>query len=268
MSQDITVFARWIGDLAYSEISFGGGEIIYAASEISPNITASHDGVLLAAGAHFTVSLANNINVGTAQLTITAVENSNYFGSKTVDFDIFPANLKIIASDKTVIYGAPIPGDWEFTVEGVGGQNSLAAAGVMGAPEFSTDYNPSSPIGASYKISPSVGSMILGNSNYKFVFVDGVLRVNERTVVGAEITVLSAHDYTGLAQIPTFEVVVNGVNLVAGTDFTATFANNINAGENTAIITVSGIGNYSGEANAKLYNRQKTDRYYAERRAK
>ena len=52
--------------------------------------------------------------------------------------------------------------------------------------------------------------------------------------------------YNGEAFEPTPAVTVGGKNLVAGTDFDYGYSNNTNAGEDTAIVIVTGKGNYTG----------------------
>lgn len=60
--------------------------------------------------------------------------------------------------------------------------------------------------------------------------------------------------YTSVSRmpVPTVRMTVGGKNVVLayGRDFKTTYANNVNAGENTAKITVTGINNYSGTISA------------------
>ncbi len=59
----------------------------------------------------------------------------------------------------------------------------------------------------------------------------------------AEVSV-DDQTYTGSAVTPDVKVAVSGVELTEGTDYTAEYADNTNAG--TATVKITGIGNYSG----------------------
>lgn len=57
-----------------------------------------------------------------------------------------------------------------------------------------------------------------------------------------------SYTYNGKAKTPAVIVSFNGKTLTEGTDYTATFADNVNAG--TAKVTITGAGNYTGTASA------------------
>lgn len=85
--------------------------------------------------------------------------------------------------------------------------------------------------------------IITGIGNYT-----GTRRVNF-TILKAKIsecTVAAITDkrYNGNHKTPTPEITYNGMTLVQGTDYTMSYANNVNAG--TATATITGIGNYQG----------------------
>ena len=108
---------------------------------------------VLAAGTDYTVSYSNNINAGTATVTITG--NGRYTGSKTIEFTISPASVST------------------FSVTGI-----------------------------------------------------------------------SNRTYNGAAQTQAPVVKLGSRTLAAGTDYTVSYSNNINAG--TAAVTITGKGNYAG----------------------
>ena len=68
------------------------------------------------------------------------------------------------------------------------------------------------------------------------------------SISGAQITGLANVTYTGEAFKPVPSVTLNGAQLKAGTDYTVSYKNNINAG--AATVTVSGTGNYKDTADA------------------
>ena len=63
----------------------------------------------------------------------------------------------------------------------------------------------------------------------------------------ADMITIAATSYTGSARTPTVTVNDGTRNLVQGTDFTlGSWSNNVNVGTNTASVTVTGMGAYTG----------------------
>jgi hypothetical protein len=71
-----------------------------------------------------------------------------------------------------------------------------------------------------------------------------VLTIAPMSLEGAQITAPGPQTFTGSAIEPGVGIVVNGVTLVLGRDFTLTYSNNTAVG--TATVTITGIGNYQG----------------------
>ena len=65
--------------------------------------------------------------------------------------------------------------------------------------------------------------------------------VSMLTIAGIE-----AGTYSGKAQTPPIVIRDGDVTLTQGTDYTVSYENNVNAGENTAIARITGRGNYTG----------------------
>ena len=82
----------------------------YTGSEIRPAFTASWNQTDLKQGTDFTVSYSNNINAGTARVTLAGT--GNYSGSRSVTFTIVPASITdVSAADQTYTGSAlkPVP---------------------------------------------------------------------------------------------------------------------------------------------------------------
>lgn len=56
----------------------------------------------------------------------------------------------------------------------------------------------------------------------------------------------SSYEYTGQQIVPELEVIVDGVTLTEGEDYTAVYGENVKAGKNAGSVTVTGIHDYSG----------------------
>ena len=70
--------------------------------------------------------------------------------------------------------------------------------------------------------------------------------ITPRSIENATIADIPSAVYTGEAIMPEVSVTLDGVQLISGTDFSVSYADNINVG--TATATVTGQGNYQGTA--------------------
>lgn len=93
---------------------------------------------------------------------------------------------------------------------------------------------------------------ILGAGNYTGTLVskEGDAYLEPSHISADMIAAIADQTYTGEELKPTLSVTQAGVTLVAGRDYTVTYANNVNVttAKSLAEATVSGIGNYTGTA--------------------
>ena len=68
------------------------------------------------------------------------------------------------------------------------------------------------------------------------------------------VTVASAGSYDGTAKTPAVTVSIDGVTLVENTDYILTYSNNINAGTDSAVATIDGIGTYAGQRTSAYFS--------------
>ena len=107
---------------------------------------------------------------------------------------------------------------------------------------YSSSYAPKDA--GTYKVTYKVAD---SNENYTGS-VEYTFTISPKNVTAGMIGTIAAQEYTGSAITPE-PVVKNGeVTLVSGKDFDFSHYKNINAGENTATVTISGKGNYTGTA--------------------
>ena len=74
--------------------------------------------------------------------------------------------------------------------------------------------------------------------------------VSKQDIANATVSSIPAQTYTGKAITPQPVVTLGAKKLIAGTDYTISYANNVNVG--TATITIKGIGNYAGTKTARF----------------
>lgn len=109
-----------------------------------------------------------------------------------------------------------------------------------------TNYSSSSaPKDAgAYKVTYKVAD---SNENYTGS-VEYTFTISPKNVTAGMIDTIAAQEYTGSAITPEPVVKDGEVTLISGTDFYFTYDQNINAGENTATVTINGQGNYTRTA--------------------
>ena len=146
-------------------------EQTYTGAAITPTVTVQDGTTALTDGTDYTVEFSDNINVGTATVTITG--KGNYSGTKTATFAIGKAPLTITAKDATMVFGGELPA-FEATYDGF--INGEDVSVLTKQPAISTEATSSSPSGT-YAIIASGAEA----QNYAISYVNGTLTIGKRT---------------------------------------------------------------------------------------
>lgn len=212
-------------DISGAEVILEPISYIYDGEPKTPTVTVMLDSKELILNMHYTVFYSDNINVGTAKVTVTG--KADYAGSKTVEFGI-------------VSNESSNPGDGSGgTGDGNGGgtQNpggSDESGGGTGNPGGSGGNG-----GGTGNPGGSGGSGNPGGSDG----TDGA--DSSINLSKANITLdKNSYTYDGTAKTPAVTVTLDGKTLVLNTDYTVSYSNNIKVG--TAAVTVTGKGKYTG----------------------
>ena len=212
-----------IGTCSFSSVS----DATYTSGAIKPAVTVKHGSKTLKAGTDYTIAYKNNINVGTATITITG--KGDYTETKEISFQILPKKL----TSPTI---AAIP-DKTFTGSEI--KPALTVKDGDRTLRSGTDYT------LAYKNNVNVGTAAV-TVNFKGNY-SGSKSVNfkilKKTLTNPTISV-SSMTYTGSAIRPTPTVKDGSRTLVLNTDYTLSYENNVNVG--TASLTATFKGNYSG----------------------
>lgn len=156
--------------------------------------------------------------------TTVTIEGLTYT-DKTYDGDA------IQPTGTLLVTGGSVPtNDLEVTYTGTG--NTTYNSPI--APKDAGTYE------VTYKVADS-NENYTGEVTYTFT-------ISPKNVTAGMIGTIAAQEYTGSAITPEPVVKDGGVALSLGTDFDLRYDNNINAGENTATVTINGKGNYTGTA--------------------
>lgn len=131
ISAELTVTCD-LGRYADIMLSIPQNGYTYDGTEKKPDVTVSVSDRNLLAGSDYTVSYQDNVNAGTATVTVTG--QNNYTNSKSETFQIKKAKLRIRATSKTIYCGDPLPGSsetgayqYEYTVSGLAEGDSFAS---------------------------------------------------------------------------------------------------------------------------------------------
>ena len=223
-------FSITAADFTKTSVSLSVSSFTYDGAEKKPKITVKNGKKQLTANTDYTVSYKNNINAGTASVTITG--KGSYSGSQTKNFTITPADLtktKISLSASSFIY------------DGAEKKPAITIKAGKKQLTLNKDYT------ISYKNNTNVGTAsvtVTGKGNYTGT-ISKSFTIAATNLSTADVKLSAASfTYNGKAFTPSVTVTCNGKVLTNVTDYSVAYTNNINAG--TSRVTITGIGAYSG----------------------
>ena len=178
--------------------------------------------------------------VGTATITCT-YESDTTFATKTFTINVTPKGLTANVSHAPITYGdlAPTEG-YTVTFSGLLTGDEITDTDYT----VGTEYKQGNPAGK-YKFTVALDTNKV--KNYTINTVNGELVVNKKELTDDAVTVTVLGEtpvYDGSAKEPTVEVKY-GETPLAAADYTVSYSNNVNAGVNTASVTVTSNDNSS-----------------------
>lgn len=219
--------------IALSKVTIGSiASQLYTGNAICPEPSITYNGKALVKGTDFSLSYKNNVNVGTATVTVTG--KGTYTGSTTIEFAIVAPTLNnatIAAIPSATYTGSAITPTPQVTLGG----NTLVK---------DTDYT------LTYSNNTNAGTAtvtVTGKGSYSGT-TSATFTISRKSLSNTNIASVADQAYTGSAITPSPAVTVNGKTLVKNTDYTLSYSNNTASG--TATVTATGKGNYTGTAKA------------------
>lgn len=204
----------------------------YTGTARKPAPVVTLGGKTLVVNTDYTVAYSNNINAGTATITVTG--KGNYAGTakgtfKVTAVSLAGASVKTKAASYAYTGSARKPGP----VVTLGGKTLVV----------NTDFT----VAFANNVNAGTATItITGKGNYKGT-AKGTFTVSRASIKTATVTTKSAsYAYTGTARKPAPIVTLGTKTLKVTTEYKVTYKNNTNKG--TATITVTGVGNYTGTA--------------------
>ena len=205
---------------------------IYTGAALTPKPTVKVGTTTLSEGTDYTLSYKNNINAGTATITVTGA--GNYTGTITRTFTIRTASIPASA------------------VGSVPAQTYTGAA-LTPKPTVkvgATTLREGADYTLSHKNNTNAGTAsvtVTGKGNYTGD-VTKTFTIAKRSISGATVSV-ATQTYTGKALTPRPTVTLSGYGtLREGTDYTVAYGSNVNVG--TGSVTIIGTGNCTGSRKA------------------
>lgn len=206
----------------------------YTGDEITPDIMAYSAGVQLVNGKDYDLSYENNVNVGTATVTITF--KGNYMGTRTTNFNIIAREL----ANSDVVFSAIT--EQTYTGSEIKPEPVITYGDVtlVKDRDYTLTYSDNVNVGTATIHVTFIGNFE-GTASNTFEIVPDELSTED--VLFSEI---DNQTYTGSELTPEPTITYHGVTLEKDKDYTLAYENNINAG--TATINITFTGNYSGSA--------------------
>ena len=235
-SKTFSISARAMSDTSVANVS----SQTYTGNGISPLPTITYNNKTLKKDTDYTLSYSNNINAGTATITITGKGNFTGTTSKTFSIsaramsDTSVANISsqtytgnVISPLPTITYNnKTLKKDTEYTLS------------------YSNNIN-----------AGTATITITGKGNFAGT-TSKTFSISARAMSDTNVVNISSQTYTGNVILPLPTITYNNKTLKKDTDYTLSYSDNINAG--TATITITGKGNFTGMTSMTFIITQKS----------
>lgn len=212
-----------------------GGPYEYRGTAFAPTPTVIFNGTTLTANTDYTVSYANNTNVGTASVIITGT--GNYKDSAMGAFTINPYSLLDVSVTVSV------PGTFTY-----GERPEFTPAPVVNANNMSLVNNSDFRV-ISYADNSNAGEatvILEGIGNYTGQ-ISTTFRIERASIINAQVDITGDFVFVeGTTYTPEPIVTLGAITLLKGRDYEVTYTNNNQIG--LATVRVTGVGNYRGSA--------------------
>jgi len=201
------------------------GPVAYTGSALKPAVTIAG----LLEGRDFIVNYENNVNVGTANVTVNG--QGNYKGQLTGTFEITAASLGLTSDDIQL-------GSYDAVYDGTAKEPAVAIQGMTQGTDYTVSYTNNVNAG-------EATVTVTGCGNYSGS-ASKTFPIEKASLSGRVLTLTydAPYVYDNTYKYP--DASIRG--LTAGTDFAVSYSNHKNAGE--ATVTAAGRGNYTGTTTA------------------
>lgn len=213
-----------------TNLTLGTQNYTYSAEAKKPKVTVYDSDGYVVDASNYSVTYSNNIQAGTATITVTA--KGDYKGTLTKNYNIAKRDI----SPFSVTLSAT---SYQYT--GAARKPSITVKNGTRTLKSGTDYT------VSYSNNIKAGTAtakITGKGNYTGT-ITKTYTIRPRNISANTVSGLkTSYIYTGKSITPSPTMTYGTTKLVKNTDYTISYKNNKEIG--TATITIKGKGNYSG----------------------
>ena len=214
----------------------------YTGRAFQPSVTVK-DGTTVIPASEYTVAYTDNINVGTATVTVSDRAGGNYVVSGTATFTITKAAL----SGVSVSLGGWTYGDTAKTP---------TVSGNLGNANVTYQYKAADAADETYtNVVPTnagtytVKATVAESADYAAATATRNFTIVPKAISKATVENIGEQEFTGRTITPTVTV-KDGTVVLTDADYSVAYANNIDAG--AANVTITGKGNYTGSTSVKF----------------
>lgn len=199
----------------------------YSGEAINASITAISNGKILSENTDYTVEYADNINVGTASITITGI--GNYTGFFNVYFEITAKDISsaVVTCEDKIFTGNTQTTALSIILEGIP---------LTEGTDFITNYENNINAGTA-KVS------IVGIGNYQGT-ISGTFTIQPRDLSTGNV-IFATHSNNTTGEKYSYEVILENTVLIQDSDYKMIIEEDKE--NNILKVTVTGIGNYDGQ---------------------
>ncbi len=242
---------KLVSNLAISFPSSSNFDYTYDGKEKCPPLTIKDGKIDLSEhiSEFFDVSYENNINAGTASVTVAAKENNaDYAGSTVKTF-----NIKGISISKASISG--FVSSYPYSEEAIEQDLILNYNGekLLEGKDYTISYSNNRDVGTA--------TMIINGEGIYSGTIKKTFKINGVALSKVSVSGIENKSYTGKEVLQDSLVLTyDGKSLVEGSDYRLEYKNNIKAG--SASLKIIGMGGYTGNVNKsfKIAQTELTDK--------
>ena len=244
--------------LSACSIQLSEQNYVYDGTEKTPTVTITYNEKILTEGRDYQVYYADNVNPGTARITVIAKNDSDYTGTTTITFEIrksLPENATVIEPGAFSNCANLVDLNIKENVTEIG-DNAFADSKNLqniyfygNCPKLGKDIFKNVTATVYYPYTDKTWSLdILQDYGGNITWVPWDPKTNspaKRSLALCDIRITEQkYIYDGTEKMPEITIMDGNYILQKDTDYTITCSNNINAGN--AELEITGAGNYSG----------------------
>lgn len=222
-------------------LSLTSDPLAYTGSPLKPSVAVSVEGTALTAGTHYTVAYSNNINVGTATVTVESASGTNYQFRAQKTFEIAKSKAKF-AVEPVGLTLAYTGGAQRLIQENTGTSTEGIVLYSLNAVTYSAEIPTGTDVGQY-----TIYTKVQGNSTHEDSEAKTVTaEIKTNSVANPTVTLpKTSFNYTGSELRPAVTVTDDKGNVIPSSEYTVSYSDNVEVGTAAKVTVTSKGSNYS-----------------------